>query len=145
MKPLKFLSFLTFVLLVSSCKGQDKNKASIANSTTSQIEVFDFHSTHRCVTCNAIETSTRYTLDTYFKNEIKQGTVTFHVINVDKKENAELAEKFEASGTALFLNVVKSGKEKKIDLTNFAFSKGRNQEEFSKELKSIITRELNTL
>jgi hypothetical protein len=84
-------------------------------------------------------------LDTYFVDEVKKGKITFQVINVDKKENEALAEKFEASGTSLFLNVIKNGKETKLDLTEFAFMKGNDQDAFSKELKAKIEGALKTL
>ena len=45
----------------------------------------------------------------------------------------------------LFLNVVKNGKETKINLTDFAFMNGNDQESFSKELKNKINTELKTL
>ena len=96
-----------------------KNKSETQNldQAISKIEVLDFHSTHRCMTCNAIETNTKFTLDTYFSDEMKADKITFQVINVDEKENEEIAEKFEASGTALILNVIKNGKETKINST----------------------------
>jgi len=97
------------------------------------------------MTCNAIEANTKYTLDTYFSNELKEGKITFLVINVDKAKNEKIAEKFEASGTALFLNVIKEGKEIQFDLTEFAFMKGNEQEEFSKELKIKLENELKNL
>jgi hypothetical protein len=145
MKQIKFLSMLVFSLIFTSCNGQDKTKTATIDKTISKIEVIDFHSTHRCMTCNAIEASTKYTLDTYFSKEVKEGKITFQVINVDKKENEKMAESFEASGTSLFLNVVNGGKEKHIDLTDFAFMKGNEQEEFAKELKQKIENELKTL
>ena len=77
--------------------------------------------------------------------KLKEGKITFQVINVDKAENEKLAEKFEASGTALFLNVIKEGKEIQFDLTEFAFMKGNEQEEFSKELKIKLENELKNL
>jgi hypothetical protein len=128
-----------------SCNKQNKNKTSTATQTVSKIEVIDFHSTHRCMTCNAIETNTKFTLDTYFSKDVNDGKITFQVINVDEKENEKLAEKFEASGTALFLNVIKDGQEKHIDLTEFAFMEGNDQAVFSKELKAKIENELKTL
>lgn len=145
MKQIKFLSMLVFSLILTSCNGQDKTKTATIDKTISKIEVIDFHSTHRCMTCNAIEASTKYTLDTYFSKEVKEGKITFQVINVDKKENEKMAESFEASGTSLFLNVVNGGKEKHIDLTDFAFMKGNEQEEFAKELKQKIENELKML
>jgi hypothetical protein len=145
MKQIKFLSILAFSLMLASCNGQTKSKTSTTTQSTSKIEVIDFHSTHRCMTCKAIEANTKFTLDTYFSKDVKDGNITFQVINVDEKENEKLAEKFEASGTSLFLNVVKDGKEKHIDLTEFAFLEGNDQDAFSKQLKVKIENELKSL
>ena len=73
MKQFKLLTILPFVLIMTSCNGQDKKATMETDQSISKIEVFDFHSTHRCMTCNAIEASTKYTLDTYFSNELKDG------------------------------------------------------------------------
>lgn len=145
MKTIKIFTLLTISFAFTSCYGQSKSKDKAVNSSISKIEVLDFHSTHRCMTCNAIEANTTYILETYFADEVKKGKITFQVINVDKKENEKIAEKFEASGTSLFLNVIKNGKETQLDLTNFAFMKSNDQEVFSKELKSTIEAQLKTL
>jgi hypothetical protein len=76
---------------------------------------------------------------------MKDDKITFQVINIDEKENKKIAEKFEASGTALILNVIKNGKETKIDLTEFAFMEGNDQDAFSTELKAKIDTQLKTL
>jgi len=141
-KTIKFLSVLVISLVLTSCNNQNKNKDKTLDETISKIEVLDFHSTHRCMTCNAIEANTKYTLNTYFSKELKDNEVTFQVINVDEKENENLAEKFEASGTSLFLNVIIKGKGTKLDLTEFAFMNGNDQDTFSKELKVKIDTEL---
>ncbi len=145
MKLFKFLSILVFSLSLVSCNRQAKSKTTETSSSISKIEVIDFHSTHRCITCKAIEANTKYTLETYFAKEVKDGEITFQVINVDDKKNEKIAENFEASGTALFLNVVKDGEEKHIDLTEFAFMNGNEKEVFANELKLKIENELKTL
>ena len=122
-----------------------KVRTNLTAQSISKIEVLDFHSTHRCMTCNAIEANTKYTLDTYFSKELKDKKITFQTINVDEKKNEKIAEKFEASGTSLILNVIKNGKEKQINLTDFAFMNGNDQDAFSKELKDKINTELKTL
>jgi len=143
MKTLKFITVLTIGLILTACNGQNKSKDQILHQSVSKIEVLDFHSTHRCMTCNAIEANTKYTLNTYFAKELKEDKITFQVINVDEKKNEKIAEKFEASGTSLILNVIKNGKETQINLTDFAFMNGNDQETFSKELKAKIDTELN--
>ncbi|QXP68665.1 hypothetical protein H0I28_04200 [Polaribacter sp. AHE13PA] len=142
---MKILSVLTFVLILSACSGEKKNKEQSLDQSTSKIEVIDFHSTHRCMTCNAIEKNTKYTLNTYFSKELKENKITFQVINVDEKENEKVAEKFEAAGTALIINVIKNGKETQINLTDFAFMNGNDQDAFSKELKSKLDKQLKML
>ena len=148
MKKSSLLSFLTMSLFFFSCgEKAQTNTTNIENSieVTNRIEVIDFYGTHRCFTCEAIEASAKYTVETYFAEEQKKGIVIFKTVNVDDDENYKMAEAYEATGTALFLNVVKNGKETHIDLTDFGFSKGTEQEEFSKELKTKIETELKTL
>ncbi|MCL7762716.1 nitrophenyl compound nitroreductase subunit ArsF family protein [Polaribacter sp. Z014] len=145
MKRIKLFAVLTIVLILTACSGEKKKNEQSLDQAISKIEVMDFHSTHRCMTCNAIEKNTKYTLNTYFSRELEENKITFQVINVDEKENEKVAEKFEAAGTALILNVIKNGKETKIDLTDFAFMNGNDQDVFSKELKAKIDTELKIL
>lgn len=142
---MKHLLMLSLGLLLFSFQGIAQDKLSSANASTNKIEVINFHSTHRCMTCNAIEANTKYTLETYFAEELKNGTITQQTINIDEKKNEKLAENFEASGTSLFLNIVVNGKEKQVNLTNFAFTKGKNQEAFSADLKAEINKWLRKL
>lgn len=140
---MKKLSLLVFVIgLLFSCKEKVQKDEVKAVQLTNKIEVIDFHSTHRCMTCNAIEANTKYTLETYFSKELANKKITFQTVNVDEEENFKTAEKFEATGTSLFLNVIVEGKETQIDLTEFAFMSGNNQGEFSNELKLKLEAEL---
>ncbi|CAM1333261.1 nitrophenyl compound nitroreductase subunit ArsF family protein [Tenacibaculum aestuariivivum] len=144
-KKIKFLILAVCTLLFAYCNNPHKSNVIVLDKSISKIEVLDFHSTHRCITCNAIEANTKYTLNTYFTTELQENKITFRVINVDKKENEEIAEKFKASGTALILNVIKKGKETPINLTDFAFMNGNNKKEFSEKLKNTIHIALKTL
>ena len=131
--------------LLFSREGKIRKEKSTVETLTNRVEVIDFHSTHRCMTCNAIEANTKYTLDTYFPNELKKESITFQVVNVDEEENYKMAEKFEATGTALFINVIVDGKETPIDLTEFAFMEGNDQEVFSTKLKAKIDEALKKI
>lgn len=142
MKTIKYISALVISLILVSCNDQGKDKPASFDKSISKIEVIDFYGTHRCVTCKAIEESAKYTVETFFANEPK---VVFKSVNVDDDTNYEMAENFEATGTALFLNVIKNGKETHIDLTDFGFSKGKDKEVFAKELKVKIENELTKL
>ncbi len=156
MKPFRNLAIFALIFSLVACAtnqekaGAETNTktepaATTAAPTKNRIEVMEFYSTHRCATCNDIEANTKYTLNTYFSKELKDGTITYQSLNVDEEPNVPVAEKFEAAGTALFLNVVVNNNETQIDLTDFAFMKGRNQKEFSDELKSKIEAQLKNL
>lgn len=140
----KFHTILVLIatILVASCSGKPEKTIAKTVFNSNVIEVIDFHSTHRCVTCIEIEANTKYTLETFFADELQSGKITFKVINVDLKENEAIAEAYEAYGTALFLNVVTNGVQNKIDLTDFAFINGSDKEIFSAELKTKLENEL---
>jgi len=155
MKKISSLLVTLVLLLGISCQQNQSNSESNIKDTETKavsktaavqmadrIEVLDFYGTHRCKTCRAIEANSRYTLDTYFAQAMKDGKITFQVFNADEAQNAEIAEKFEATGTSLFLNVVNGGNETIIELTDFAFAKGNDQEAFSKGLKNRIEEQL---
>ena len=142
MKQFKILLSLIISLFLFSNSGISQNKEVENEVNKNIIEVIDFHTTNRCITCKAIEANTKYTLEMYFSEEFENGTITFQVINLDEKENASIGEKFYASGTSLYLNVIGKVKENQIDLTQFAFMYGKKQDEFSKKLKMKIEEQL---
>jgi hypothetical protein len=129
MKKVKSTFFAIAILLLTACNSKAQDKT-LSTSVTSSVEVIQFHSEHRCQTCLKIETLTKAKLSSDF------ATVTFKLVNVDDKQNAKLAEKFEATGTALFLYDAKSGRKK--DLTEFAFMKAGEEGVFKVELKKYI-------
>ena len=145
MKQFSILSTLVFSLFLFSCTSKAQSKVTESQAKEHIIEIFDFHTTNRCITCKAIEANTKYTLDTYFADELKNGKITFQVVNIDEDENYELAKKFKASGTSLFLNIIGSEKEKQIDLTAFAFTYGKNKDVFSDGLKNKLEKQLEKL
>jgi len=114
---------LAVVILISSFSSQAQDK------TTSTIEVIQFHSEHRCMTCNKIEALTKETLKSYPK-------IKFRLVNVDEEKNQKMAEQFEATGTALFL--YNPATKKKKDLTDFAFMHVGDKEKFDAGLKKYI-------
>ncbi len=144
MKVFKIVVIWTLFMSIScaqSTRSADKN----AQASHNRVEVIDFYGTHRCRTCKAIEANAKYTVEQLLPEAYKSGKLVFKTVNVDKEENYDMAEKYEAVGTALFLNVVKEGKEKHIDLTDFAFLKGTDKDAFSRALKKKIEAQLKAL
>ncbi len=75
------------------------------------IEVAYFHRTQRCVSCQKAELLTRKTLDDHFAAELQRGEISLVTADVQKPENEALTRKYEASGSSLYLGVVKDGVE----------------------------------
>lgn len=120
--------FATLMLLLGFNIGNAQTKKATANSKTN-IEVIQFHSEHRCMTCNKIEDLTKETLKSY-------PSIPFSLINVDDKKNAKMATQFEATGTALFL--YNTATKKKQELTDMAFMNAGDKVKFIKELKKKL-------
>nr|WP_315255750.1 nitrophenyl compound nitroreductase subunit ArsF family protein [uncultured Flavobacterium sp.] len=124
-------SILTFVfaavmLLFVSYNGnaQTKTVAEKSNSTATTIQVIQFHSEHRCMTCNKIEELARVALKKY-------PSIPFSLVNADDKKNEKQCTQFQAYGSSLFLYNTKSKKIK--NLTEMAFMNAGDQEKFIKE------------
>jgi hypothetical protein len=136
----KLMLIPLWVLIFSNLNPVFSQNLKVEKNNATRVEVYYFHATHRCPTCLAIEENTKKTLDLYFASELKDKSVIFNVVNIDDPKNKSLAEKYEASGSALILSQTVTGKETKTDLTDFAFSYGRNNpEKFISGLKDRIT------
>lgn len=102
-----------------------------------KIEVFLFHPTRRCVTCIAIGKMAGETVNEYFRPELRDGKVEFREINIDLPENSELAEKFQASGSSLFINAISNGKDNIVEDIN-VWRLTQNEIQFKGYLKGKI-------
>lgn len=130
MKNLSLTLFAFMAFMFTACNSEAQQSKSTVTANKPAIEVIQFHSEHRCVSCLAIEKFTKKTLADYFP------TIPFSLVNVDDKKNAKKAEQFEAAGTALYLYNSATGKKK--DLTDFAFMKAGDEKKFEAELKKYI-------
>lgn len=94
-----------------------------------RVEVLYFHGKQRCITCNAIERLTKEALAQNFASELKSGSVVLKVIDISKKENAALANRYEVSWSSLYVNRWAGGKEQVNNLTEFSFGNAKNSPE----------------
>ena len=107
----------------------------ISLQAITKVEVYYFHYTHRCVTCQAVETETLKAVKQLYPEQYKKGLISFKSVNLDEKSSDALAKKCKAEGQAL---LVISGS-KRIDLTEQGFMYARSKPEALKaELKKVI-------
>lgn len=120
-----------------------ENETAKVEATTSvakqnRLEVYCFHGTRQCETCKNMKANTKTALDKYFSAQLKDSSIVFSIVDVDDEKNEKLAEKFQATGTALMINKVVNGKDSIIDWSDFAFEKANDNEVFISELKTMI-------
>lgn len=76
-----------------------------------KIEIIEFHNTQRCATCLKAEELLKKTLDTKFSSEVKNWVIGFKDINIELPENAEISNKFQATGLSVAINSITSWKD----------------------------------
>lgn len=98
-------------------------------------EVYYFHMTRRCVTCQAVETVTQEALKEYFPEALAKGGLVFKSVNLEDKENKQLVKKMKVSGQSL---LVVSGSDR-IDITDKGFLYAKNEpDKLKAEVKSTV-------
>jgi len=116
---------IVFVLLFTS----------ILTYADTKVEVYYFHYSRRCATCNAVEEVSKKTISESFASQFKKREITFKSVNLDEKSSASLAKKCKAEGQSLLI----LGNGKRIDLTDKAFLNARsNPERLKAEIKKAI-------
>lgn len=129
----KIIIVLAVFTTFFSCKNEVKEEVQpiVENSKTTDIQLVQFHTEHRCITCNNIEKLSKETIK-------GNNQISFVLYNVDDEKNAKVAEQFEATGTSLYLYNSKSKATK--DLTEMAFMYAKNEgDKFKTELQKEIS------
>lgn len=137
MKKLISISVMLFLMValfnVNAAEPQKNTATTVV--TTPTVEVYYFHFSRRCATCQAVETESQKAISTLYPAQYKSGKIIFKSINLDEAGNKALAEKCKADGQALLLL---SGN-KRYDLTDKGFMYARTSpEKLKKEYKKII-------
>ena len=132
---LKTLVLALFVATVLSCDAAQGKAATGKIASNASVEVYYFHFTRRCVTCNTVEAETKKDLEVLYSEQLKAGTMTFKGVNLDEAAGQALGEKLGVPGQSLLI----VGGGKKVDLTEQGFMNARsNPEKLKAALKAAI-------
>jgi hypothetical protein len=133
MKKLLLIGLLTF-LAHTTLLAQE------IHGTETKLDIYYFHGNLRCATCLAVEKETRALVDSTFKNELATGILRLTVLNLEKPDGHEVAQKYGVWGSSLLLV---NDKGEKTDMTQVAFRLARNKpEEFDEALQTAIQQQL---
>lgn len=108
---------------------------SILTFAATKVEVYYFHYSRRCITCNAVEEVTKKAIAEMYPTQFKKGQITFKSINLDEKESATIAKQCKVEGQSLLF----IAKGKRIDLTDKAFMYAKNSpDKLKAEVKKTV-------
>lgn len=136
MKKLISLSLVLLVVSlfsVNSFAAEKKTKTVV--SKTAKVEVYYFHFTRRCMTCNAVETESKAAIAALYPVQAKKGLISFKSVNLDEKTSEALAKKCKVEGQALL--VISGSKREDLTDKGFMYAKS-NPEKLKAELKKTI-------
>ena len=134
MKTIKELPVIMILFLSCACSGQPySGSEKVTVSQANEIEVYYFHYTRRCVTCQAVETVSGEAV-----KELYGDTIPFTEYNLDETEGKEKAKELGISGQTL---LIVNG-DKKINITNEGFMYARSNPE---KLKQVISDHITSM
>lgn len=150
MKTRILISIVALFLFVSCNSSKTKEEKTLNNSnnqvesTSEKLHIYYFYGSHRCATCNAVETNLKQLISDHFTEKIKEGELTVSYINWEDEANKTLVEKHQIYSSSLLFVKKINGNEEAIDFTEYAFANARKQpEQFRKTLQDSIQNILN--
>ncbi len=107
----------------------------VSLQAVTKVEVYYFHYSRRCITCQAVETQTLKSIQQLYPEQFKKGLITFKSVNLDEKNSETLAKKCKAEGQSLLI----ISNNTRIDLTEQGFMYAKSQpDKLKAELKKTI-------
>ena len=142
---LKKILAIMLIVFVSGCinqTNQNTQEQSIGtnislDNSVEKIEIYHFHAQRQCYSCITVGSYAEETVNTYFADELESGKIIFGHINVDLPENEELAKKYGATGSSLWIGIYDKNGFHPEQNTNVWY-KINNKDDYLQYLKGII-------
>lgn len=137
MKKINFILGLSAIIIMICVPGQTVTGQDIKDQVKkkSPTEVYYFHMTRRCMTCQTVEKVTEQSVKELYPQAFEKGDVTFKSVNVEEKENKDLLKKLDISGQTL---LIVNGKDR-FNITDKGFLYAVNSpEKLKAEIKTIL-------
>jgi hypothetical protein len=135
MKSVKYL-FITLMALSMNmaCSAQtEKKNDNTRISNTGKVEVYYFHYTRRCITCQSVENVSREAVA-----ELYDGRVAFSEFNLEEEKGKQKGKQLGVYGQTLLIVCGDT----KINITNEGFMNARSNPD---KLKQIIKEKIDPL
>jgi hypothetical protein len=135
MRKFFLISSVLITLIGIACNAQSNQKPAPVASTNSDVEVYYFHMTTRCVTCKTVEAEAKKNIEMLYADQVKSGKISFTALNLEETTGKSLGEKLGVNSQTLL--IVKG--DQKINITNEGFLYAVSQpQKFTEVMKSKI-------
>ncbi|MEM5804789.1 MAG: nitrophenyl compound nitroreductase subunit ArsF family protein [Candidatus Aenigmatarchaeota archaeon] len=140
-------ALLFSVLLVSGCTKNESGSVSGSaaagqHDEIEKLEVIHFHGTHQCYACITVGDYAEETVNTYFKDELKSGKISFRHVNGELSENYELVNKYGVTGASLWIGSYHKDGSFSAEQNINVWYKINNKQDYMNYLKSVIESKL---
>jgi len=127
----------------ASIPGTADNVTPVASQPQSippnRVDVIYFHVNQRCPTCLCFEQQVNHVIEAYFGDAITSGKLTYRVLNAQQQQNADIARKYGAVGSQLFINTVVNGQDHIKDIQDiWNWNCRYNAPSFNLKVRSVI-------
>ncbi len=120
MKKLGLIMLSTMLLfgavITETIVAQSNEPAQQVKKTT-PTEVYYFHYSRRCTTCQTVEKVAQDAVAELYPEAVKSGDIIFKSVNLEEKENKNLVKRLKVQGQSL---IITNGKEQ-VDIVDKAF------------------------
>jgi len=136
---LLFVAASVGYLVAGNRKGKDavaEARVEPAAETGHKIMAYYFHGNSRCKTCRGIEAETYRVLQQNFPEALKNGTLVWKTVNIDRPENQHYFDEFQFLSRIVVIADVQDGKTVRWDNLDKVWQLYRDRPAFDEYIRS---------
>jgi hypothetical protein len=148
MGTIKMLRMIVICFICCIAGSQFINAAETPQSSqkdTATIVAYYFHGDFRCSNCFTIEQYSKEAIEKYFPEQLKNGKLTFNVINTDRPTNEHFVKDYQLYTRSLILAEFKNGKQVKWTNLSKVWDYINDRDAFYNYVKAEIEKYLKSL
>ena len=123
------LFVFTIIIFLIGTMGATEKDTEIS-SEKEKVVVYYFHGTYRCPSCTKIEKWSYQAIKDSFPKALKEGSLLWKPINVEKPENKHFIKQYSLFTKSLIITEVKAGKQIRWKNLNKVWELLRHQQKF---------------
>ena len=109
------------------------------------VKAYYFHGNYRCTNCKKIEQFSREAADKYFAIQLKDGSLTYQVINTDQPDNKHFIQDYQLYTKSLVIVLMQDGQQVKWKTLEKVWQHLNNKDAFLSYVKSEMEEYLKEL